>query len=415
MGLLDHLKTKENDFISISEAIHFLKNETNSSYAETIYFLELHGIHECATYNKNEFEYIKTDCDFYYENDEVKYHYFVYSLTNIREFITANIDNEEKIKNHIDLFKNIYWKKEHFYQSNTYLSSGLPVPENFKKKDLILFKENSDLKSLISSAIKTEKNKYVHAFFSLKFLAKLAQIELGELIGFLIKQDFYKGMKIYISSELDFHTHIELAEHENHIADLYGNKAKNGTDALLHSLIENFYINTPHYEVETKYFVRYWTVEDFLNNPIIQSFKLTLSDIEEIQNFTAEKIKNWQNDWTKSIDKISNLEKEIASLKNELNKKDNLINVLKVNINDNIGVDHAGFDSNHANYPPDLHTALLLWETYNKKESKQSWSAFANQWLRQNYSDYPEKAKDRIREIATPHVHWGNQRTYFKK
>ncbi|MFW1927627.1 hypothetical protein [Acinetobacter ursingii] len=318
MGLLDHLKTKENNFISISEAIHFLKNETNSSYAETIYFLELHSIHECVTYNKNEFEYFKTDCDFYHEDDEIKYHYFVYSLLNIREFIKSNIDDEDKIKNHIDLFKNIYWEKVDFYQSKAFVNSGLEVPEAYKKKDLVLSKENFDLKSHISSAIQAEKNKYIHAFFSLKFIAELAGQELSTLAGHLISQDFYKGMKIYIASELDFHTHIELAEHENHIADLYGNKAKNGTDALLRGLVENFYINTRHYEVEAKYFIRYWAVADFLNNPVVKTFGIEMEHVKEIQTFTVEKIKSWQNDWARSIDKISNLEKENILLKEKI-------------------------------------------------------------------------------------------------
>lgn len=447
MGLIDGVIFESNYFISVYEALGLVVDHTNESLEDVAIYLDDNLLSVfIPVYEKNAVHKYKC-VNIQKYNDYKQTHVFELTDVILQEMAKTKAleDDESKFSAYTafrDKYLNCFWLRHDFFNNegiaslgiiddlaelqtdNIYLDARkseaertLKVRKIQEEKEEISkiknSKENFDLKSHISSVIQNEKNKYIHTFYSLQFLANHAEIELSELVGYLINQDFYKGMKIYIASDWDFHTHFEIAEHKNQIADLNGNKPKNGTDALLDDLVKNFEINTLHYEVETKYFVRYWTVEDFMNNPIVQNFKIEETDIKKIQDFTAEKVKNWQNDCVKSIDKISNLEKEIASLKNELNRKDNLIQELKEN--SNIVKNYNEFDSSHANYPPDLHTALQLWEAHNKKESEQSWSAFANQWLSKNYSNYPEKAKDRIREIATPIVHWGSQRTYVKK
>ena len=159
-----------------------------------------------------------------------------------------------------------------------------------------------------------------------------------------------------------------------------------------------------------KYANYFWLRYDFFNNEGVKRLGITddLADLQtdniylEERKAEAERIRQvWQ--MRKEHEQQAYAHKETTS-----NKSKEKSEPIQQYENDLTNVDHP-------NYAPDLHVALQLWTAFNECQNPHSYSDFANKWLSKRYPNYPESAKTRIREIASPLKNWSSQRNYNKK
>lgn len=159
-----------------------------------------------------------------------------------------------------------------------------------------------------------------------------------------------------------------------------------------------------------KYVNCFWLRHDFFNNEGIKKIGITddLADLQ-LDNIYLDARKA-EAERTRKVCQMQKEHEQQANARKETtsNTSKNKSESIQQYENDLTNTDHP-------NYAPDLHVALQLWTAFNECQNSNSYSQFANKWLSKNYSDYPESAKTRIREIASPLKNWGSQRNYNKK
>jgi hypothetical protein len=151
--------------------------------------------------------------------------------------------------------------------------------------------------------------------------------------------------------------------------------------------------------------------------------KIIILGFNDPDNYTPTQIKDTAKQEIEELKKqLKYKEEEIENLKQQLEQSESEVEILRlreypiIQPNENNLINLIFDDSVQERYSPDLANAIKLWEhIYINRPKDDSHTNMSNQWISSN-TGYNEnqtggkKSIERLKEITTPFVEWGNQR-----